>query len=274
MKTTIALLLTCIATNLFAAKVDTIEVYSSSMDKKIKNVVITPTQTLDKGQNYPLLFLLHGAGGNYSSWIKSAPEIKKYADQYGIVIVCPDGETTSWYFDSPIDPKMQYRTYINKELYTHILSHYPIHTSAKMHAISGLSMGGHGAMYSAIHYPTQWGAAGCISGGVDFRPFPNSWEIKKRLGSYDKNKAEWDKQVVINLVDKIKPNELQITIDCGVGDFFLKGNRALHNKLQELNIPHDYSERPGKHNWKYWRNAIKYQMIFFENYFKASDCKI
>ena len=270
MKAISTLLLICLATNLFAAKVDTIEVYSTSMDKMIKNVVITPSKQHKKKQQYPLLFLLHGAGGDYSVWIKSVPELEKYADQYGIIIVCPDGKSTSWYFDSPIDPTMRYKTYINKELYTHITTHYPIHPAAKMHAISGLSMGGHGAMYAAIHFPKQWGVAGCLSGGVDFRPFPDSWEIKKRLGNYAENKAEWDKQVVINLVDRIKPNTLKITIDCGVGDFFLAGNRALHTKLQALNIPHDYSERPGNHNWTYWRNAIKYQMIFFDTCFKAS----
>lgn len=274
MKATCIFLFICLATNLFAAKVDTIEVHSASMDKMIKNVVITPSQQSKKKQKHPLLFLLHGAGGNYSTWIKSVPELKKYADQYGVIIVCPDGKSTSWYFDSPIDKTMRYKTYINKELYSHIINHYPIHPSKKMHAISGLSMGGHGAMYAAIHFPKQWGVAGCLSGGVDFRPFPDSWGIKTQLGNYAENKAEWDKQVVINLVDKIKPNTLKITIDCGVGDFFLAGNRALHTKLQALNIPHDYSERPGNHNWTYWRNAIKYQMIFFDDCFKASGYKV
>ena len=45
-----------------------------------------------------------------------------------------------------------------------------------------MSMGGHGAMYLAIRHPETFGTSVCLTGGVDIRPFPNNWEIKKRLG--------------------------------------------------------------------------------------------
>jgi enterochelin esterase-like enzyme len=44
-------------------------------------------------------------------------------------------------------------------------------------------------------------------------------------------------------------------------------NRAMHDKLLKLKIPHDYTERPGKHDWLYWSNAVDYQMLFFRKYF-------
>ena len=270
MKFKFTLFLLFITSLAYSAKVDTVSVFSKSMNRMIKNVVIMPDDFKDGEQSYSLLFLLHGAGDDYSGWLKKVPAVASYADKYNVLIVCPDGAKTSWYFDSPIDPTMRFETYINKELYGHIVNNYPVSKSPKRHAITGNSMGGHGAMYSAIRHPENWAVVGCLSGGVDFRPFPNGWDIKKRLGNYTENKAEWDKQVVINLVDKIKPNTLKITIDCGVGDFFLAGNRALHTKLQALNISHDYTERPGNHNWIYWRNAIKYQMIFFDDCFYAS----
>ena len=60
---------------------------------------------------------------------------------------------------------------------------------------------------------------------------------------------------------------LKLIFDCGVDDFFYDANVRLHNKMLERNIPHEYIERPGKHNWDYWSNAIKYQLLFFNDFF-------
>jgi len=44
-------------------------------------------------------------------------------------------------------------------------------------------------------------------------------------------------------------------------------NHELHQQLLMRNIPHDYIERPGAHNWDYWTNAVQYQLLFFHNFF-------
>lgn len=49
--------------------------------------------------------------------------------------------------------------------------------------------------------------------------------------------------------------------------FFYDVNIAFHRKMLELGIPHDFLVRPGQHHWPYWKNSIKYQMLFFSNYF-------
>lgn len=268
MKIKLAFFLLLITSLAYAAQVDTVSVYSASMKKTIKNVVIKPDRFRTGETEYPLLFLLHGAGDNYSGWVKRVPEIVAYADQYNVLIVCPDGGLTSWYIDSPIDETMQFETYINGELYSYVMNNYPVSKAAKQHAITGNSMGGHGAVYSALRYPQHWGAVGCLSGGVDFRPFPDSWDIKKRLGTYAENPQVWDEHVVINQIDKIKPGTLSISIDCGVDDFFIHVNRNLHQALMDRKIPHDYIERPGEHNWRYWSNALKHQISYFDTCFR------
>jgi enterochelin esterase-like enzyme len=58
-------------------------------------------------------------------------------------------------------------------------------------------------------------------------------------------------------------------MDCGTEDFFLTVNRNLHQKLLTHKIEHDYTERPGAHNKKFWGNAIDYQLMFFVKYFKS-----
>lgn len=254
-----------------AGTVDTAPVVSKSMDKTIRNLVIKPDSYTSQVKGFCVLYLLHGAGGNYRDWLTKVPEIKEYADQYNIIIVCPDGGNTSWYFDSPVDDKMKYETYISKELVDFIDTKYKTVKDKKGRAITGLSMGGHGAFYLSFRHQDLWGAAGSMSGGVDFRPFPNNWDLSKRLGPYSLNQGNWDKNTVINLLDSIKGKPIDLIFDCGIDDFFCTVNRNLHQKMLEYKIPHDYIERPGTHSWPYWKNSIKYQLVFFNDFFKKAQ---
>lgn len=254
----------------FASKVDTLTVYSKSMNKEIKNVIITPDSYSKKSKPYAVVYLLHGAGGNHKAWLGKAPEIKTYADLYNVIIVCPDGQKTSWYFDSPIDSKIRYETYISKELIENVDKNYNTSPNKKNRAITGYSMGGHGALYLAFKHPDVWGVVASMSGGVDLRPYPLKWNISKRLGTYAENPENWEKNSVINLVYLLNNKNLKILFDCGVDDFFYRDNLRLHNKLLERKIPHDYIERPGGHTNKYWSNSITYQMLFFNKFFNNS----
>ena len=80
-----------------AAVVDTVEIYSNSMHHTIKTVVIRPAAyAKEKSKHFPVIYLLHGAGGSYSNWIKYVPHIQQLADEYQLMIVCPDGASTSY----------------------------------------------------------------------------------------------------------------------------------------------------------------------------------
>ncbi|MDA9985119.1 esterase family protein [Flavobacteriaceae bacterium] len=257
----------------FANSTDTLMVVSKSMNKVISNIIIKPESYNPKSVSYPVLYLLHGAGGDFTSWTTNVPSLKKYADMYNILIVCPDGGSTSWYLDSPIDKEMKYETYISKELVDAIDKKYKTIPEKTARAITGLSMGGHGAFYLSFKHQDIWGAAGSMSGGLDIRPFPNGWDLPKRLGSYSDHQEYWEENTVINLVNRIKANDLKLIFDCGINDFFYEVNEKLHQKLTERNIPHDYIIRPGDHNWNYWANAIKYQLLFFSDYFDSQKNK-
>lgn len=250
-----------------AANVDTVDTYSASMKKNIKAVVITPDD-YSKAQALPVVYLLNGYSGNYRSWIAGAKWIEKASDLYQIILVCPDGNN-SWYWDSPVDPAYKYETYVATELVNWIDSKYKTIKDKKGRGITGLSMGGHGGLYLAIKHPDVFGAGGSMSGGVDIRPFPNNWEMSKRLGNLADSPENWEKYTVINLLHLIKPNSLALIIDCGTEDFFFKVNENLHQQLLYRNIQHDYITRPGAHNWAYWSNAIQYQLLFMSNYFNS-----
>ncbi|URM36772.1 alpha/beta hydrolase [Flavobacterium anhuiense] len=250
-----------------AAKVDTLQVFSASMQKNIKTCVVVPDHYKKSKKAFPVVYLLHGYSGNYASWAKDFKELGKQVDQYGFIVVGVDGNYSSWYFDSPIDPSFKYETYVVKELVPFIDKQYRTIADRKARAISGLSMGGHGALYLSFKHQDVFGAAGSMSGGVDFRPFPENWDIKKRLGTITEHPENWDKNTVTNMLDLVKDNKLKLIIDCGVDDFFMTVNRELHAKMLTQKINHDYIERPGEHNLKYWENSLKYQLLFFHDFF-------
>ena len=256
-----------------AAHVDTIQVFSPSMNKNIKTCVIVPDNYKKSKKKFPVVYLLHGYSGNYATWVKSFKEVSQQVDRYGFIAIGVDGNYSSWYFNSPIDPTFRYETYIIDELVPFIDKKYKTIASREGRAISGLSMGGHGALYLSLKHQDVFGAAGSMSGGVDIRPFSEKWNIKKRLGAINDFPDNWEKNTVVNLIELNQNNNLKLIIDCGVDDFFIDVNRELHQKMLALKIDHDYIERPGKHNIDYWENSLKFQLLFFYNFFHSSPIK-
>lgn len=246
-----------------AATVDTINVRSRAMQKDIQVVVIAPEKKAKPGRT---IYLLHGYSGNAKSWIGIKPDLPEIADRYNVFFVCPNGQN-SWYWDSPKDPSFRYETFVSGELVDYIDTHYPTQKNREGRAVTGLSMGGHGALWLAFRHPDVFGAAGSTSGGVDIRPFPQNWEMSKQLGDYEQNKAIWDSHTVINQVERIRNDQLALIIDCGYQDFFFEVNNNFHQKLLDHKINHDYLTRPGGHNSEYWNNSIDYQILFFVKYF-------
>lgn len=253
----------------FSAQVDTVQVFSNSMKKDIKTVVILP-ESYQSSQNLPVVYLLHGYSGDYSNWVNNAPKIKELADEHSLIIVCPDGGWGSWYWDSPTDESFRYETFVAKELVQWVDNNYKSIATREGRAITGLSMGGHGALYLAFKHQDVFGAAGSTAGGVDIRPFPKNWDMEKRLGTYASNPKVWEEHTVINMLHLLTPKSLEIIIDCGTSDFFNRVNTELHQEMLLRNIEHTYINQPGAHNWDYWRKSISYQLLFMKDFFNRS----
>jgi len=251
----------------YAATVDTVSIYSRAMKKAFNCVVIKPDSYKKKKTEFPVVYLLHGFSGSFSDWIKKVPKIKNEADQLQLLIVCPDGGYSSWYFDSPVDTTMKYETYIALEVPVFIDTHYKTIKDRTARAITGLSMGGHGAVFLSFRHADIFGACGSMSGGMDLYASRNKFEIMKRLGDTIKNADNWKKYSMINAVENLPKESLAIIFDCGMDDFFYPGNKILHEKMLRLKIAHDYTERPGQHDWNYWANSLEYHLLFFSKYF-------
>lgn len=250
-----------------AARIDTLTVESPRMKRTIEVLVVLPDRC-SANAPCPTLYLLHGYGGNARKWLQIKPGLPRMADRDGIIIVCPDGEN-SWYWDSPLQPQSQFETFVSKELVNYIDTHYATVKNRNARAITGFSMGGHGGLWLSIRHKDVFGAGGSTSGGADIRPFPDSWEMKAQLGEEKSNRQRWDGHTVMTQLDKIKPGDLALIIDCGSDDFFLKVNKKLHEELDDRKIPHDFIIRPGGHNGQYWNNSIDYQWLFFRKFFES-----
>ena len=248
---------------------DTVEVPAQKMNRSIKVAVVVPHQyRIYPDTKYPVVYLLHGAWGCYRDWPHKA-NLDSLADTYSTIIVCPDGQD-SWYLDSPIDPSFQFETFISDELVNYIDTHYRTYPRREMRAITGLSMGGHGALWNAFRHPDVFASCGSMSGGVDISKFPGRWHIADRLGDYDNNQQRWIDHSVISLVPTLEPGQ-NIIIDIGYDDLFFEVNNNLHEALLQQGVEHDYTVRHGDHNWQFWVNSIDYHMMFFHKIFAAEQ---
>lgn len=248
-----------------AAKVDTVTVASANLENPMTALVVTP-DNVQPGQKLPVAYVLHGYAGNQNVWLAHQPRIKDMADRYGMIIVHPDGRNT-WYMDSYVHPGVKMESFFIEDLVPYIDKNYPTDPVPAKRAITGLSMGGHGALYLAFRHPDVFGNAGSMSGGVDIRPFPGQWNLDDALGSFQEHPERWEAATVVNLVKDIKPGQINIYFDCGVDDFFAQVNENLHRALLEAGIPHDYVSRPGAHTWEYWNNSILHHLLFFSEAF-------
>ncbi|PRY14316.1 S-formylglutathione hydrolase FrmB [Pontibacter ummariensis] len=271
----------------FAARVDTLEVHSPAMQRKIKAAVVLPSSYQKSRKPYPVLYLLHGGTGSYKDWLTKTPDktlLHRMADEYNLIIVTPDGGPTSYYFDSPLDKTSQYETFITKELVQKIDDSYYTVRDRKGRVIAGLSMGGHGAMYLASRHPELYSAAGSMSGVMNINTA--TWKVPEefaalraqnfaRLLGAPKDKANpYPEYTAVGRTEELKNSGLQLILDVGVDDFLIDTNRDLHQRLLANGTPHTYIERPGEHTWEYWGNALPYQVLFFHNVLKGNGTNV
>lgn len=272
-KMLLSAVLLCLTTMTYGAKVDTLQVASTAMGKTYKAAVVLPNSYSKSKSALPVMYLLHGAYGHFGDWLKNTPNKKlvhNLADQYNMIIVMPEGETFSFYLDSPVNKESQFETFITQEVIQKVDKTYKTISNKSGRVITGLSMGGHGALYLSARHPDLFCAAGSMSGAVDMSTMLNrdsSAQIVKLMqpvfGDKSGNTELYEQNSVLRMADKLKTNKLPLIIDCGVDDFLIEPNRELHRRLVYNKVDHDYTERPGAHTWEYWENSLPYHVLFF-----------
>lgn len=262
----ISFFITALKSFTFIHKIE--KVKSEIMNKKIPVSIILPKEYTDK-KKYAVIYALHGWGGSFRSFAR-VKSLKELADKYNVILVFPDGNWNSWYINSEKKKNSKYSTFIAKEVVNYIDNKYSTIKDRNYRAILGFSMGGFGAFYNGINYPNVFGNIGNISGGVFVEKWKSKWGIHKVI-----NNGDYANYNIIEIADKLKENKFKtnIIIDVGNKDFFLKDNRELHKKLNELEIEHTYIERKGRHRKSYWVKSWEIMIEFFNEKFNESSEK-
>ncbi|PXX31150.1 esterase family protein [Burkholderia sp. MS455] len=259
------LLLLAVTSPAFAFHARVVAIPSAAMSETLRATVVLPDDYAHanrNGERYPVVYLLHGSGGDHTDWTSNT-HIAALADRYRVILVMPDGGHESWYIDSPFDSGSRYETFVGDEVVSYVDSHFRTIATQRARAITGLSMGGFGALRIALDRPDTFGAVGSISGAVDPRCCEDEPGIDHVFGDPGRHPSFWNRNAIVESARTFVRAHLDVTIDCGRDDALVGSNRTLHERLVALGVPHDYAERPGGHTWDYWANAIRYQMRFF-----------
>ena len=223
--------------------------------------VFLPESYHTTNQIYPVVFLLHGYNGNYKQFSKIS-DLQYLASELNFIIVCPDGLKNSWYVNSPVQEKMQFEDFFVSDLVPYILLNYRVNQNSLY--ISGLSMGGHGALYLFNKYIHLFKAAGSMSGVVDLNsPFVKNSGLNEILGPYSANNKYYNSFSVINNLNNIVLYQKPIIFDCGLSDVFLDINQNLYNQCQQLGMKVIFTTPEGKHNYDYWCKSLLAHLVFF-----------
>lgn len=277
MKQLLILLWTALAATCFAQQgivKESLKVKSATLGKDVEYNIYLPSDYETSTRRYPVLYLLHGYTDDETAWTQFG-EANRIADQLlqsgeitPMIIVMPDAGV-SWYVNSA-DGKVMYEDFFVKELIPHIDATYRTRSSREFRAVAGLSMGGHGSLIMAMKHPDMFVAAAPLSAGIltedEIVAMPDeNWDTVfgppygKGLKAKERLTEHLFQNWILKIVETANADELKKVkyyIDCGDGDFLIKGNMALHAAMIDKKVPHEFRVRDGEHNWDYWRTAL------------------
>jgi len=251
----------------------------------IEYCIYLPPDYETSQRSYPVLYLLHGFSDNETGWVQFgetgwiADEAIKNGQSAPCIIVMPNGRV-SWYCNS-FDNSDPWEDMFVRSFIPYIEKQYRIRPEKEYRAISGLSMGGYGALMLSMRYPELFSSCVAFSSGTmpdkDVIAMPDD-QYKNLFGNiYGKSlmgdariSEEWKSHSPLHLVasmDKEKLKTVRYYIDCGDDDFLYRGNSELHVKMRDLGIPHEYRVRNGGHEWEYWRTGLPEGLKFISKTF-------
>ncbi len=227
-------------------KIETVEYDSKTVGNKRKMLIYTPPG-YSTDTKYPVLYLLHGIGGDETEWYKHAdPNVildNLYADKkiVPMVVVLPNGRAEpndravgNIFAPEHVKAFKNFENDLLKDVIPFVESKYSVKTGRENRALAGLSMGGGQSLNFGLAHLDTFAWVGGFSSAPNTKapgqlvPDPN--EAKKQL------KLLW--------------------ISCGDKDSLLNISQGLHAYLKEKNVPHIWHVDSGAHDWSVWKNDL------------------
>lgn len=259
-----------------ALKVQEQKLASKLMAREMPYRVLLPAgYETAKAERYPVIYLLHGLYGHYTNWTDKT-KVAEYAAKYRFIIVTPEG-ADGWYIDSPLASHENYESYIVKELIPEIDAKFRTKADRNDRVIAGLSMGGYGALKFGLKYPEMFTLIGSFSGA-----FGTSQFTEKAAGDIGKtvdvvfgpvgSKTRLDNDVY-ELFLGTSQADLRtlpfIYLSCGTEDFLFESSRQFDGLLRIRNVPHEYRELPGVHDWVFWDDQVREFLVVADRHLAA-----
>ena len=239
--------------------------YDSPTLKMQRRMTIYTPAGYDKGKNYPVMYLLHGAGGDEDAWttLGRAAEIMYNLIAKGLakpmLIVMPNGNTNcqaapgAWskgmyvpsFMGSLDQPAVASMDESFPDIVKYVESHYKVAKGKKNRAICGLSMGGGHSFATSKRYPDMFDYVGLFSAGLHISGDNQGKSFYQMLQESTEVKAQLAKLFAA------KPALYWIAI--GKTDFLYQQNADLRRYFDEKGYPYEYLETEGGHIWRNWR---------------------
>ncbi len=237
-----------------------------------------------KQRLYPVLYFLHGLGQNEQTLFSTGgwsliEDLRRQHKISDFLIVAPEGGR-SFYINSA-DNSLRYGDFFLQEFIPHIESRYRVRPGRQGRAITGVSMGGYGALRFAFAHPALFSAVSAQSAALITQTpqelgaaGPSNGSLGRLLGSafgQPINLPHWNQNSVFVLAKKNESglHRLAIYFNCGQRDDFgfEDGAAALHQQLQAEGVRHEYRSYPGDHSLTYFLSHMGEVMEFHSGVF-------
>jgi enterochelin esterase family protein len=210
----------------------------------------------DKGKAYPVLYLLHGAGGDEEAWLTlgRTAQIMDNLIALGkakpMIVVMPNGNASD--DAGPLEtglmkkewPKMSYEESFS-DVMNYVKKHYKTKKGANNTAICGLSMGGYHTFRISMLNPGTFGYMGLFSAAIRLGGRNQPKSVEQQFADNPEATAQ------MKALFDAKPHLYWIAI--GKDDFLFQQNVELRSYLDKMQYPYEYYENGGGHIWRNWR---------------------
>jgi S-formylglutathione hydrolase FrmB len=245
-------------------------------------VILPPSYDADKTRKYPVLYFFHGLGDNEQMFIHAGgfnlvEDLWEHG-QLGEFLIATPNAGGSFYINSR-DGALRYEDFLVQEFLPGIESRYRTRAGRANRAVSGVSMGGYGALHLAFRHPELFSSVSAHSPAIidrlpAFTAPTQGGSIRTRIlgGTFGSppDPAFWDRNSPLTLARTSNLAGLKIYFDCGDHDDFAfeTGATALDRILTSRRIPHEAHIYPGRHDWPYFAEHLPASLQFHSKLFR------
>ena len=251
---------------------------SDAVGRKVAVHILLPEDYARNGARHPVLYLLHGFGGDHHSWLDDGAA--DHASRHDLIVVMPD-VGNSWYVDGshPDHPNERWESFMIDELIPWIDGALATVPRREARAIAGRSMGGFGALVLGLRNSELFVSVGSSSGylgrarearqalerGLAARPRRLGDPVPQGGGGVSggpfTSAQEAGDHDPFALVAALPVDSLpHVYLDCGTDDPLLRFSREMALVLLERNARFDFGQAPGGHDGTYWNHALGHLM--------------